>query len=95
MDDLTRNFPNCTLSVEEIRDTIRKVLRLEEGYFCYKCFKLLSLDTMPKDAELCKLCYQFYCKDCSKLFYPEPTVREISPYKCIQCSETRRFYPLK
>lgn len=91
MDDLTRIFPGCILGTEELRERIRKLMGIEDGYCCYKCFRLLGLHTMPKDAELCKICYQFYCKDCAKLLYSDPAKHEIDPYRCIQCIETRRF----
>lgn len=96
MDDLSHNFPDCKLSTEEIRDTIRKILQIEEGYFCYKCFRLVGLGVTPKNADLCTGCYQFYCRDCAKLLYSDAEKQEvtlsqkISPNRCIQCIEIRK-----
>jgi hypothetical protein len=92
MDDLSNNFPGCKMTNEEIRDVIRKILKIENAYFCYKCYAFLSIDSVPNNAEICKECYQFYCKECSHLFYCPSTVHEINPYKCIQCIECREFY---
>jgi hypothetical protein len=90
MDDLSRNFPGCNLRTEEIRDRIRKTLGIEEGFFCYKCFRLLSIDTIPKKAGLCKTCYQFYCEECTEEL-GDPKSHEIDSNKCVQCKEIRNF----
>lgn len=85
MDDLTKFFPGCNLSTEEIRANICMILSVRNSYFCYKCFKLLGMDALPKNADLCKKCYQFYCKNCSKTLG-----LETEPSKCLQCTKIRQ-----
>lgn len=92
MDDLTNCFPNCTLTTEEIRETIRKVLGMTEDqggiyYFCYKCFRYLGINT-PK-GNCCRRCYQFYCKQCSIPLSIDRTGQVIDPTKCIQCLDNQ------
>ena len=90
MDNLQTKFVGCKFSTEEIRDVIRTVLKLENGYFCFCCFKFLSVDTLPKNCGLCKVCYQYYCGECTKLFV-SPERDDIDPYRCLQCVESRRY----
>lgn len=86
MDDMSRKFVGCILPTEEIRDAIRKILKIEDAYFCYKCFKLLGINAPSKEAKMCGKCYQFYCEPCAKLFYFN---NEFSSNKCIQCLDLR------
>lgn len=87
MEDLTKIF-NKNLTTEEIRELIKYSLKMtDEDYFCYKCFKFLGRRKV--NAELCKICYQYYCEKCAPMLYKNSLSKEIDPYKCLQCLETR------
>jgi len=65
MDNLTGYFNGCSLSTEEIRENIKKILGLTEAdFFCYKCFRLIEL-RFNKHGK-CEDCYQVFCEGCTK-----------------------------
>lgn len=93
MNDLTSYFPGVTLNTEEIRSVIRNVTGMLENqneifYFCYKCFKYIGVN--KPSGLLCKVCFQFYCKDCSLLLSVNRGSKEIDPKRCLQCLENQK-----
>jgi len=83
MEDITQYFSGCTLSTEEIREVIRKIVG-EDEYYCYKCFSRVTVN-FPK----CVECYQIYCAKCSERILLEDSKDTVNPKFCPYCKENK------
>jgi len=64
MKELKSQFPGCILDENGIRESIRKILFLEEeDYNCFECFRYIR---SMKFALECKNCFQVYCLVCAE-----------------------------
>jgi len=86
MDDLTKHFPGCKMTTEQIRDTIRNILGIGQydHFFCYRCFRHVGETTLKTIC--CTVCYQPYCEKCIP-YYTGVGTSSIDPAKCGQCIE--------
>jgi hypothetical protein len=86
MEDLTKHFPGCKMTTEQIRETIRKILGIDpySHFFCYRCFK--HVGETSTTAICCAICFQPYCDYCAK-FYVGAGTSGIDSSKCGQCAE--------
>lgn len=91
MEELKNKFHGCSLNTEKIRETIKKILKVDDStFFCYKCFALIG----PYNKCLfCKKCYQPYCFACGKTIL-KPGTYYIEVSKCFQCIENDKKLPL-
>ena len=88
MEDLTKYFPGCQMTTEQIREAVINILKVDPfiPFFCYRCFRHVRLT----DA-CCEICFQPYCKECLfNLVGPGSGKSGIDPEKCLQCIENRK-----
>lgn len=92
MEDITDKFSGCKQTTEELRNTIKNILGLDDAYFCHKCFLFLGVEYLPKNALTCEKCFQSYCERCGNTM--TGTDKKINPGRCIQCYENEQFLRL-
>jgi hypothetical protein len=88
MEDLTKHFIGCKLNTEQIRESIKNILKVDPyiPFFCYRCFK--NVNVTSQKVACCDKCFQPYCYDCMHhLAGPGSGPSGIDPAKCIQCLE--------